>query len=166
VTGALSRLQMARAQKMIGNNAGARKWYEEFLTLCKDADPDIPIYQQAKAEYSKLIFPGKITERATSKKAHKDPECWGKESCVSLCIANTKVSPIPSSNCSASEVSGLIKACRSQVNGIKFERSKCLNQLTMIDVAFSAVLIREAGELNERTRIIFRCDLRGADATG
>ena len=68
MTGALSRLQMARAQKMIGNNAGARKWYEEFLTLCKDADPVIPIYQQAKAEYSKLIFPGKITEPATSKK--------------------------------------------------------------------------------------------------
>jgi hypothetical protein len=28
--------------------------YKDFLTLWKDADPDIPIYQQAKAEYAKL----------------------------------------------------------------------------------------------------------------
>jgi hypothetical protein len=28
--------------------------YQDFLTLWKDADPDIPIYQQAKAEYAKL----------------------------------------------------------------------------------------------------------------
>ena len=31
-----------------------RKSYQDFLTLGKDADPDIPIYQQAKAEYKKL----------------------------------------------------------------------------------------------------------------
>jgi hypothetical protein len=28
--------------------------YREFLALCKDADPDIPILKQAKAEYAKL----------------------------------------------------------------------------------------------------------------
>jgi hypothetical protein len=28
--------------------------YKDFLTLWKDADPDIPIYKQAKAEYAKL----------------------------------------------------------------------------------------------------------------
>ena len=28
--------------------------YQEFLILCKDADPDIPVLQQAKAEYAKL----------------------------------------------------------------------------------------------------------------
>ncbi len=31
-----------------------RKTYQDFLTLWKDADPDIPIYKQAKAEYAKL----------------------------------------------------------------------------------------------------------------
>ena len=54
VIGALSYLQMARAQKMMGDDASARKWYEDFLTLWKDADPDIPILKQAKAEYAKL----------------------------------------------------------------------------------------------------------------
>jgi eukaryotic-like serine/threonine-protein kinase len=39
---------------MMGDEASARKAYEDFLTLWKDADPDIPIYQQAKAEYAKL----------------------------------------------------------------------------------------------------------------
>lgn len=32
----------------------ARIAYQNFLTLWKDTDPDIPIYQQAKAEYAKL----------------------------------------------------------------------------------------------------------------
>ncbi len=54
VTGALSHLQRARAQKMMNNEDAARKSYEDFLTLWKDADSDIPIYQQAKAEYAKL----------------------------------------------------------------------------------------------------------------
>jgi serine/threonine protein kinase/tetratricopeptide (TPR) repeat protein len=54
ITGALSHLQLARAQKMTGDQAAARKSYEDFLTLWKDADPDIPIYQQAKAEYARL----------------------------------------------------------------------------------------------------------------
>jgi eukaryotic-like serine/threonine-protein kinase len=54
VIGALAHLQMARAQKMMGDEASARKAYEDFLTLWKDADSDIPIYQQAKAEYAKL----------------------------------------------------------------------------------------------------------------
>jgi serine/threonine protein kinase len=54
VIGALSHLQMARAQKMAGNEAAARKSYEDFLTLWKDADADLPVYQQAKAEYAEL----------------------------------------------------------------------------------------------------------------
>ena len=32
----------------------ARKSYQDFLTLWRDADSDIPIYQQAKAEYARL----------------------------------------------------------------------------------------------------------------
>jgi malate/lactate dehydrogenase len=54
VIGALAHLQIARAQKMMGDEASAREWYEDFLVLWKDADPDVPIYQQAKAEYAKL----------------------------------------------------------------------------------------------------------------
>jgi tetratricopeptide (TPR) repeat protein len=54
VTGPLAWLQLARAQKMMGDEAAARKSYETFLDLWKNADPDIPIYQRAKAEYAKL----------------------------------------------------------------------------------------------------------------
>src|ERR1700733_13938287 len=54
VIGPLARLQLGRAQKMMGENASARKSYEEFLSIWKDADPDLPIYQQAKAEYALL----------------------------------------------------------------------------------------------------------------
>jgi DNA-binding winged helix-turn-helix (wHTH) protein/tetratricopeptide (TPR) repeat protein len=54
VTGPLAWLQLGRAQKMMGDEAAARKSYEIFLDLWKNADPDIPIYQQAKAEYAKL----------------------------------------------------------------------------------------------------------------
>jgi hypothetical protein len=39
---------------MQGNTVKARAAYEDFLTLWKDADPDIPIYRAAKAEYAKL----------------------------------------------------------------------------------------------------------------
>ena len=54
VIGALSHLQMARAQKVMGNEAAARTSYEDFLSLRKDADSNMPIYQEAKAEYSLL----------------------------------------------------------------------------------------------------------------
>ena len=54
VIGALSHLQMARAEKLAGDDTAARKSYEEFLTLWKDADSDLPVYQQAKAEYAKM----------------------------------------------------------------------------------------------------------------
>ena len=54
VIGPLARLQLGRAQKLMGDNASARKSYEEFLSTWKDADPDIPIYRQAKAEYAQL----------------------------------------------------------------------------------------------------------------
>jgi eukaryotic-like serine/threonine-protein kinase len=45
---------MTSCAAMMGDKAAARKSYQDFLTLWKDADPDIPIYQQAKAEYAKL----------------------------------------------------------------------------------------------------------------
>jgi len=39
---------------MQGDTAKAKVAYQEFLTLWKDADPDIPILKEAKAEYAKL----------------------------------------------------------------------------------------------------------------
>jgi eukaryotic-like serine/threonine-protein kinase len=54
VDGALTLLQMARAQKMSGDNAAARKYYEQFLLLWKNADSEIPAYREAKAEYAGL----------------------------------------------------------------------------------------------------------------
>jgi eukaryotic-like serine/threonine-protein kinase len=53
-TGALARLGLARAYAMQGDAVRARAAYQDFLTLWKDADPDIPILKQAKAEYAKL----------------------------------------------------------------------------------------------------------------
>jgi DNA-binding winged helix-turn-helix (wHTH) protein len=54
VIGPLARLQRGRAKKMMGDNASARKSYEEFLSIWKDADADLPVYRQAKAEYIQL----------------------------------------------------------------------------------------------------------------
>jgi eukaryotic-like serine/threonine-protein kinase len=54
ITGPLARLQLGRAQRMMGDNASARKSYEEFLSTWNDADPDLPVYRQAKAEYAQL----------------------------------------------------------------------------------------------------------------
>ena len=52
--GALAHLQLGRAYAMQGDTARSRAAYQDFLTLWKDADPDIPIFKQAKAEYAKL----------------------------------------------------------------------------------------------------------------
>jgi eukaryotic-like serine/threonine-protein kinase len=57
VTGSLAWLQLGRAQKMMGDEAAARKSYETFQDLWKNADPDIPIYRQAKAEFAELPSP-------------------------------------------------------------------------------------------------------------
>jgi DNA-binding winged helix-turn-helix (wHTH) protein/tetratricopeptide (TPR) repeat protein len=57
--GALARLGLARAYALEAKTDSsardkARTAYQNFLTLWRDADPDIPIYKQAKAEYAKL----------------------------------------------------------------------------------------------------------------
>jgi eukaryotic-like serine/threonine-protein kinase len=52
--GALARLQLGRAYAMQGDTPKAKAAYQDFLTLWKDADSDIPILKQAKAEYTKL----------------------------------------------------------------------------------------------------------------
>jgi eukaryotic-like serine/threonine-protein kinase len=52
--GALAHLGLARAYSLQGDTAKSRAAYQDFLTLWKDADPDIPILKEAKAEYAKL----------------------------------------------------------------------------------------------------------------
>ena len=52
--GALSQLGLARASLLQGEQARARSHYQKFLILWEDADPDIPIFIIAKAEYAKL----------------------------------------------------------------------------------------------------------------
>ena len=53
-TGALAHLGLARAYALSGDTAKAITAYQDFLALWKDADPDIPILKEAKAEYAKL----------------------------------------------------------------------------------------------------------------
>jgi hypothetical protein len=47
-------LGLGRAYVLQGDIPKAKAAYEDFLTLWKDADPDIPVLQKAKAEYAKL----------------------------------------------------------------------------------------------------------------
>jgi hypothetical protein len=46
--------RMVHTYAMQGDTAKAKAAYQDFLTLWKDADPDIPIFIAAKAEYAKL----------------------------------------------------------------------------------------------------------------
>ena len=50
----LSCLGLARGSALAGDPAKAGKAYNDFFTLWKDADPDVPILKEAKAEYAKL----------------------------------------------------------------------------------------------------------------
>jgi eukaryotic-like serine/threonine-protein kinase len=50
----LSHLQLGRARALAGDNAGARAAYQDFFALWKNADPDVPVLKEAKAEYAKL----------------------------------------------------------------------------------------------------------------
>ena len=52
--GALAHPGLARAYALSGDTAKARTKYQDFFALWKDADPDIPILKEAKAEYAKL----------------------------------------------------------------------------------------------------------------
>jgi eukaryotic-like serine/threonine-protein kinase len=54
LVGALAHLGLARAYALQGDNAKSRAAYQHFFMLWKDADPDIPIVKEAKAEYAKL----------------------------------------------------------------------------------------------------------------
>jgi len=50
----LAKLFLGRAYVMTGDTAKARGAYQDFFALWKDADPDVPILKEARAEYAKL----------------------------------------------------------------------------------------------------------------
>jgi eukaryotic-like serine/threonine-protein kinase len=50
----LAHLGVARAAAVNGDTAGARKTYQDFFALWKDADPDLPVLVQARKEYEQL----------------------------------------------------------------------------------------------------------------
>jgi serine/threonine protein kinase/tetratricopeptide (TPR) repeat protein len=52
--GSLAHLQLGRAYAVSGDGVKAKVAYQDFFTLWKDADPDIPVLKDAKAEYAKL----------------------------------------------------------------------------------------------------------------
>jgi eukaryotic-like serine/threonine-protein kinase len=52
--GALARVGLGRAYAMAGDTVKAKAAYQDFLALWKDADPDIPILKEARAEYEKV----------------------------------------------------------------------------------------------------------------
>jgi hypothetical protein len=54
VVAPLARLGLARSYALTADTAKSRAAYQDFLALWKDADPDVPILQQAKSEYAKL----------------------------------------------------------------------------------------------------------------
>jgi len=45
---------LARAAALSGDTAKARKAYQDFLALWKDADPDLPILAEARKEYAAM----------------------------------------------------------------------------------------------------------------
>jgi eukaryotic-like serine/threonine-protein kinase len=52
--GALAHLQLGRVLALSGDTVKAKAAYRDFLTLWKNADPDVPILRQANAEFAKL----------------------------------------------------------------------------------------------------------------
>jgi tetratricopeptide (TPR) repeat protein len=65
--GPLARLKLARAYAMQHDVGKAKAAYQDFLTLWKDADPDIPILREAETEYGKLrVHVAHVQEDPTS----------------------------------------------------------------------------------------------------
>jgi hypothetical protein len=53
--GPMARLQLARALSASGDRAKSATVYKDLLTLWKDADPDVPVVQEAKAESARHL---------------------------------------------------------------------------------------------------------------
>jgi len=54
VTASLAKLRLGRAYAMSHKTSNAKNAYQEFLTLWKDADPNLPVLRDAKSEYANL----------------------------------------------------------------------------------------------------------------
>ena len=63
----LAQLGLARAYAMQGDRENSRKAYDDFFITWKDADPDIPLLLQAKAEYKKLTATGSAAASTSAK---------------------------------------------------------------------------------------------------
>jgi hypothetical protein len=50
----LAHLGLGRAYSLSGDAAKAKAAYQDFFALWKNADPDVPLLAQAKAEFAKL----------------------------------------------------------------------------------------------------------------
>jgi len=61
--GALAHLGLGRAYVLKRDTPRARSAYQDFFALWKDADPDVPILKQAKAEYAKRVLSSALSRR-------------------------------------------------------------------------------------------------------
>jgi hypothetical protein len=50
----LARVGLARAAAQAGDTAKSRQAYQDVLAMCKDADPDVPLFEEVKKEYAGL----------------------------------------------------------------------------------------------------------------
>jgi hypothetical protein len=67
IIGPLAHLGLARAYALQGDSVKARTAYQDFLTLWKDADADIPVLKQARTEFAKLAAnPQVVASRSKS----------------------------------------------------------------------------------------------------
>ena len=46
---------MAKAARLSGQIAESKKYFQDFLAIMKDADDDLPVVNEAEAEYSELL---------------------------------------------------------------------------------------------------------------
>jgi hypothetical protein len=87
-------LQLGRAYALQGDTAKAKAAYQDFLTLWKDADSDIPILKQAKAEYAKPSSAFSFITRASA-------------SATGSIVASAAVAPVASALATSADESGL-----------------------------------------------------------
>ena len=75
--GALAHLGLARAYALSGDSAESRTAYQDFLTLWKDADPDIPILKEAKGDYAKLASSERLNKKSGAPaRMHRPSRCY------------------------------------------------------------------------------------------
>jgi len=70
----LAQLGLARAAAAQHEATNARTAYQDFFALWRDADPDIPILKEAKAEYAKLQYPPRGAPSATVEGRARSPQ--------------------------------------------------------------------------------------------